>query len=402
MFASCFGRTILTSLWFTLIVCSTEWDDNRDDGQNKESLSTSTLSPPVEPIFDSTPCYLNLCEDEIVEAIRSGDGFSESVRCHQLDTQCHCCLRRQLNRNELDNLYQSISTYINRKPKSSDKLCKVLNCDDYQVKAIRSLADPNGECHPHGNGDCECCVKPNRRNDQNRSTLTSQFNGLNNGSRSLTNNTNHYHYNPLDLESNFFNLFPSSKSYDSSSSSSPSSSLNSPLSSSSSSNLFDVDCLHHSCNGAQVKAIKRLPSQVITCIKVGNSDNCKCCFNSSLSIFERVKYEIELTEANNRQTANPKDSSPGSSYPPSLSRRSPSVNRQSPALESFYDSLEPNLDCSLHHCQSDLVQLVRSVPTHVVHCKPVNGYFNTNRCRCCIDSSLSGLDLRNILRFVNL
>uniref|UniRef100_T1L1R2 Uncharacterized protein n=1 Tax=Tetranychus urticae TaxID=32264 RepID=T1L1R2_TETUR len=362
---------ILTSLWFTLIVGSTEWDDNRDDGQNKKIHSTATLSPPVEPIFDSSPCYLNLFEDEIVKAIRSGNGFSESVRCHQLDTQCHCCLRRQLNRNELDNLYRSISTSINRKPKSSDKLCKVLNCDDYQVKAIRSLADPNGECHPHGNGDCECCVKPNRRNDQNRSTSTSQFNGLNNGSLSLTNNTNNYHYNPLDLDS-------------------------------SSPNLFDVDCLHHLCNGAQVKAIKRLPSQVITCIKVGNSDNCKCCFNSSLSIFERVKYEIELTEINNRQTANPKASSPTSSYPPSLSRLSPSVNRQSPPSESFIDSLERNLDCSLHHCQSDLVPLVRSVPTHVVHCKPVNGYFNTNRCRCCIDSSLTGLDLRNILRFFNL
>lgn len=250
-------------------------------------------------LFKHSSCYRQRCGHSYINVLKL---LQDRVTCHEYsDNTCNCCLKRSLHFDQLEKLNQDVI----RLSKPNKASCKIYNCGDYQVKILQSLESNSVNCVSQGY-KCKCCVNIN--------------------SSHIASNT---HYNlpePLKREEPLSQVKPNFENDQD----------------------FNLDCFNHNCDEVQVKALKKIDSNVIDCQSIGSSHKCRCCFNQNLSLFDRIKYEILVpfvveSEKNNQ-------------------------------------ALSQSKDCSYHDCQSNLVQLISQFSNSFAACMPQNG-----RCRCCLN-----------------
>ena len=207
-------------------------------------------------IFGRNKCHTDSCSSSYIRAlakfsmISCTDGdYTSRIRSSSQSPVCRCCLTRHLSDSERRALNGHLASVA---PVTADYRCKLTACNT-EVKNTNSLRNENARCTNEGDS-CRCChnVRLSTLEIQNmQRDLDERFGTADRASDGLSGNRN---------------------------------------------KRQTKDCTQLSCNGPQVRVMKRMDSFIINCLRVGNTDNCRCCFNQSLPIMERIKYEYELAE----------------------------------------------------------------------------------------------------------
>lgn len=335
------------------------WDDD-----NRRHLSGNE-------IFKDNTCYTNTCNTQIIRVLNE---FPDRVRCYDETSPCRCCLRKTLSTRELKELNQEISF---RSLSTRGKSCKTLDCEDYQVKAIRSLSSPNAECFDYGI-QCRCCVNTQLKNEDTNSLVRDL--------RRLKENSNQNRtWNIFDDDFGSFDTFSDSQDgFDASFFDFPTfdNDEKSPpfdwnvFDGSKRSKFSDSECSKYDCNGPEVKNIKRMPIHVMNCVKIGNTNECDCCFNSTISFSDRLKYEFDLFSSTK------------------------SVHGSEPKRDGDFFGISSERDqnfeidgdiCDNYECSNDFYKLLNDHHRYLFSCSQNSA----GQCKCCMN-----LNMRNMNKFL--